>query len=102
LSEAWKSYSESEKEEVARKAAKVVVQLGEMRFDAIGGMRPNGTLGPTVEGVKLFRGRDAFHDPAYYDIGPYDSIDILAYYDKEVHYYSYAPDSDFDDDIFEL
>jgi aminoglycoside phosphotransferase (APT) family kinase protein len=103
LSEAWKSYSESEKEEVARKVAKVVVQLGEIRFDAIGGMQPDGTLGPTVEGVKLFRGRDAFHDPAYYDVGPYGSIDqyILAYYDKEDYYYSYAPDSDLDDDIFE-
>ena len=103
LSEAWKSYSESEKVEVARKVAKVVVQLGEIRFDAIGGMQPDGTLGPTVEGVKLFRGRDAFHDPAYYDIGPYYSLGqyILAYYDKEIYYYSYAPDSDFDDDTFD-
>ena len=104
LSEAWKSYSELEKNEVAHKIAEVVVQLGEIRFDAIGSMQPNGTLGPTVEGVKLFRGRDAFHGPECYDIGPYASIEqyVVAYYNKEIYYYSNAPDSDFDDDAFEL
>ena len=89
LSDTWKLYTEAEKEEVAGKVAKVVVQLGEIRFDAIGGMQADGTLGLAVEGVKLFRGRDALHDPAYYDIGPYDSIEqyVLAYYDKEICYY---------------
>ena len=46
LSEAWKSYSELEKEEAARKIATIVIQLGEIRFDAVGGMQPNGISRP--------------------------------------------------------
>ena len=87
LSETWKSYSEPEKDEVARKIAEIVVKLGEVRFDAICGIQPDGTLGPTVEGVKLFKGRKAFHHDSCYDIGPYSSIEryVLAYYHKEIY-----------------
>ena len=103
LSDVWSTYTNLEKGEVARKVAELVVRLAEMRFDAIGGMTQDGTLGPTVEGCKLFKGRDAFHDPACYDVGPYDSIPqyILAYYDKEIHYHSHADPVVLDEYIFE-
>lgn len=103
LSEAWKSYNEEEKVDVARKVAGIVVRLGEMRFDGIGGMQADGTMGPTVEGVKLFNGRKGFHNADCYDIGSYASIEqyVLAYYDKEIYYYVNASDSDFDDDYFD-
>ncbi|KAK3686515.1 hypothetical protein LTR37_019762 [Vermiconidia calcicola] len=103
LADAWMTFSAAEKDEVARKIAEMVVRLGEIRFDTIGGMKPHGTLGPTVEGAKLFKGRDAYHDPVYYDIGPYDSIKhyILAYLDKEIYYYSHADDTVLDQDLFE-
>ena len=67
-------------------------------------MRPDCTLAPTVEYVKLCRGRGAFHDSACYDIGPYASIKqyVLAYYDKEIYYYSNAPHSAFNYDTFDL
>lgn len=100
---AWKTYTESEKDEVARKLAELVVRLGDLRFEAIGGMTPDGSLGPTVEGAKLFKGRDSFHNLTCYSIGPYDSIKqyILAYYDKEIYYHSHADDSVLDPDLFE-
>ena len=104
LSDNWTSYSEPEKNEVARKIAELVICLGEVRSGSIAGMEPGGLLGPTVEGVKLFKGRNAFHDPACYDIGPYGSISkyVLAYYDKEIYYYAHAPESAFDVDRFKL
>ena len=103
LSNAWSAYTQSEKEEVARKVAELIVGMGELRFDAIGGMTPDGTVGPTVEGCKLFKGRDAFHRTDCYDVGPYYSIQqyILAYYDKEIHYYSHADAEVLDQDLFE-
>lgn len=42
---------------VARQIAEVIVKLGEITFDGIGGLLLNHTLGPTVEGTKLFKGR---------------------------------------------
>lgn len=103
LSDAWQTYTETEKHDIARKIAKLIIRLGECRFDAIAGMAPDGTLGPTVEGCKLFKGRDAFHSPTCYDIGPYTSIKqyMLAYYDKEIYYYTHASVSDLDDGLFE-
>lgn len=103
LCDVWLTYSEKEKEIVARNLAELTVRLGGLRFDAIGGMNPDGTMGPTVEGVKLFKGRDAFHNHLCYDIGPYASIEsyVLACYNKEIYYYSHAPESDIDEDLFE-
>jgi hypothetical protein len=74
LSEAWASYNEAQKGEMARQLAGLVVRLGELQFDQIGGMTPSGTLGPTIEGAKLFKGRNNFHHSAYYDVGPYLTI----------------------------
>ncbi|KAK3696190.1 hypothetical protein LTR37_018092 [Vermiconidia calcicola] len=103
LADAWMTFSDAEKDIVARKVAEMVVRLGEIRFDAIGGMTPHTILGPTVEGAKLFKGRDAYHDPICYDIGPYASIKqyILAYFDKEIYYYSHADETMLDQDLFE-
>ncbi|KAK3058567.1 hypothetical protein LTR09_000131 [Extremus antarcticus] len=103
LSDVWQTYTDNEKHEVARKIAELTIHLGEQRFDAIAGMMPDGSLGPTVEGCKLFKGRSAFHTPECYDIGPYQSIKhyILTYYDKEIYYYTNAPDSSIDHDFFD-
>ena len=47
--------------------------------------------------------QDKFHSPDCYDIGPYNSTQayVLACYDKEIHYYSHAPRSDIDEDLFD-
>ncbi|KAL8952306.1 MAG: hypothetical protein Q9222_001758 [Ikaeria aurantiellina] len=57
LSDVWSSFDEAAKYDVARQIAKIVVGLGEATFDGIGGIMLDGTLGPTVEGMKLFKGR---------------------------------------------
>lgn len=66
-------------------------------------MEPSGASGPTAEGMKLFKGRDKFHDPACYDIGPYRTIGdyITACYEKEIYYFSHADESNFDEEDFE-
>jgi len=48
------------------------VNMGEIRFDRIGGFTggENCLLGPTVEGSKLFKGRGKFHSNDCYHIGP--------------------------------
>jgi aminoglycoside phosphotransferase len=103
LSEAWTTFTETEKEQMALALANLVVCMGECRFDAIGGMTPEGILGPTVEGVKLFKGRSRFHDANCYNIGPYSSIKeyISSYYDKEIYYHVHADDSMLDEEFFE-
>ena len=102
LSDAWNTLTEREKLIVANDIATIIAELGEIRFGAIGGMTLAHTIGPTVEGVKLFRGRSKFHSPSCYDIGPYPSTRayILACYDKEIYYYSHALDEDIDFDLF--
>ncbi len=57
LCDTWDHYSEHEKLEVADQIADIIVRLGETTFEKIGGLMPDGQLGPTVEGVKLFKGR---------------------------------------------
>jgi hypothetical protein len=59
LSSIWKRYTQREKGLVALKIAEIVVNMGEIRFSSIGGFTTfsSYTLGPTVEGSKLFRGR---------------------------------------------
>ncbi len=57
LSSAWSTYDEPTKLDVARQVAEVIVELGETTFDGIGGLMLDHRLGPTVEGIKLFKGR---------------------------------------------
>ena len=100
LSTAWRSYDDSQKQAVSQQIAAVILTMSETRFDSIGGLSL--TLAPTVEGPKLFKGRDKFHSPNCYDIGPYPSTHayVLACYAREIHYYTHAPSSDIDWDLF--
>lgn len=103
LSDVWMTFSESEKDLVAAKIAALVVRMGELRFHHIGGMTPPGIACPTVEGSKLFKGRDRYHQFDCYDIGPYCSTKqyVLAQYDKEIYYHINADSSMLDADLFE-
>ena len=103
LSSAWASYTEDEKLAAAQQVAEIIVKMSEIPFQRIGGLTLAHEIGPTVEGMKLFKGRDKFHSPDCYDIGPYDSTHayVLACYDKEIYYYSHAPSSDIDEDLFD-
>lgn len=122
LSSCWNRFSEKEKRHVAQRIAEIIVDMGEMRFDGIGGFTggKDCLLGPTVEGSKLFKGRvrssslhilygtncigqSKFHSNNCYDIGPYKSTKeyVLACYDKEIYYYAHASASDIDSDLFE-
>jgi hypothetical protein len=60
LSSSWSGYTEDEKRQVAQQIAEIIVNMGEIRFDQIGGFSTGDAgalLGPTVEGSKLFKGR---------------------------------------------
>ncbi|KIM68986.1 hypothetical protein SCLCIDRAFT_809429 [Scleroderma citrinum Foug A] len=59
LSSCWNCFTENEKYQVSQRIAEIIVNMGEMRFDGIGGFTggKNCLLGPTVEGSKLFKGR---------------------------------------------
>lgn len=64
LSSAWSSFTEPEKWDLARSIADVILDLGEITFDRIGGLTLGYKIGPTVEGAKLFKGRVRRHDHA--------------------------------------
>ena len=57
LSSVWTTYDEHMKMQVAHHIAKIVVELGETTFEGIGGLMLDHKLGPTVEGMKIFKGR---------------------------------------------
>ena len=57
LSSVWKSFDEATKMSVARQIAAIVVEIGGTTFEGIGGLMLDHTLGPTVEGMKIFKGR---------------------------------------------
>ena len=57
LSSVWKSFDEATKMSVARQIAAIVVEIGGTTFESIGGLMLDHTLGPTVEGMKIFKGR---------------------------------------------
>ncbi|KAL8783919.1 MAG: hypothetical protein Q9195_009238 [Heterodermia aff. obscurata] len=103
LSSAWTTYDEPTKLAVAQQIAEIIVELAETTSHSIGGLMLDHTLSPTVEGMKLFKGRDKFHSPLCYDIGPYKSTRdyVLANYEKEIHYYLYAPEENIDMGFFE-
>jgi hypothetical protein len=72
LSAIWDRYTQTETGLVALKIAEIVVDMAEMRFSSIGGFAScvggfasgtRSTLGPTVEGSKLFKGRVSLHCP---------------------------------------
>ena len=57
LSTAWTTYTEDEKWAAAREVAQIVVEMSEITSQRIGGLTLTHETGPTVEGMKLFRGR---------------------------------------------
>ena len=57
LSDAWRKCNKGQKKILAEEIADLIVKMGEARFDQIGGMTPAQVTGPTVEGVKFFKGR---------------------------------------------
>jgi len=75
LSSSWSHYTENEKQQVAHRIADIIVDMGEVRFDAIGGFTgdADSLLGPTVEGSKLFKNK--FHSKECYNIGPFNNTE---------------------------
>ena len=57
LSSAWTTYDESTKLAVAHQIAEIIVEFAETTSHGIGGLMLDHELGPTVEGMKLFKGR---------------------------------------------
>ncbi|KAI1076810.1 kinase-like domain-containing protein [Whalleya microplaca] len=93
LSHQWMSLSPLQKEGFAQQLAIIIVDLAEIEFDMIGGLDPVGlSSAPTVEGHKIFKGRDKFHREECYPIGPYKTTKeyILACYEKEIYFYSHT------------
>ncbi|GIZ44418.1 hypothetical protein CKM354_000761600 [Cercospora kikuchii] len=108
LSAVWPTLAEEQRSSICNQIAKVIIDLGETRFDAIGSLVPNANdtgvgksveHGPTVEAAKLFNGRAKFHFPECYNIGPYQDSKsyVLACYDREIYFYSHANREDVED-----
>lgn len=57
LNSIWSSLSEPEKTTVVDQIAQIIVQMGDIDLGGIGDLTLEHALGPTVEGVKLFKGR---------------------------------------------
>ena len=57
LSTAWTTYTEDEKWTAARQVAQIVVEMSEITSQRIGGLTLTHETGPTVEGMKLIKGR---------------------------------------------
>ena len=57
LSSEWSTYTKDEKLAAARQVAQLVVEMSEITFDRIGGLTLAHEIGPTVEGMKLSKGR---------------------------------------------
>lgn len=93
LSSAWSKYTEDEKEIMVKKLAKITAEMVDIRFDKIGGVTPDGKLGPAVEKSKILKGRSKFHATENCNIGPYDTIQEYAnsYLDGKVRYLSTLP-----------
>ena len=62
MDQAWKDLKDEEKETLAKQVAAFVIELGETRFEKIGGLNPDHGLSATVEGPKFFKGRVGSHD----------------------------------------
>ncbi|PTB71143.1 hypothetical protein M440DRAFT_1366194 [Trichoderma longibrachiatum ATCC 18648] len=104
LSSNWMSLTAEQKELMAKQLAKITVDFAGTCFSMIGGLNPdNFQPAPTVEGVKIFKGRRKFHSRQYYPIGPYRTTKeyILACYEREIAYYSHADEEDIEQDLFE-
>lgn len=103
LTSTWMSLTLCEKENLAQALARIIVDLSEVQFDMIGGLDPTDwSLAPTVEGCKIFKGREKFHQNECYPIGPHKSTKeyVLSGYDREIYYYTHATDEDIDADFF--
>ncbi|KAL7815198.1 hypothetical protein V8C26DRAFT_402695 [Trichoderma gracile] len=97
------SLTPEQKESMARQLAKIIVEFADTQFPVIGGLNPdNFGPAPTVEGVKIFKGRHKFHSNQYHPIGPYKTTKeyILACYEREIAYYSHADDKDIEQNLF--
>ncbi len=57
LDSLWFSLTESEKASVADEVAEIIATLSGIDLGGIGGLTLEHKLGPTVEGMKLFKGR---------------------------------------------
>ncbi|PVH85267.1 hypothetical protein DL98DRAFT_608008 [Cadophora sp. DSE1049] len=104
LNAIWMTYNPSQKDNIARRLASIVVDLAEIRLSKIRGLDPEKfESAPTVEGCKFFKGRGKLHRNESYPIGPYSSTKeyMLACYDKEIFYYSNADAEDIDESLFD-
>lgn len=63
LSSAWAMYDEPTKLAVAHQLAEIIVECAETTSHGIGGLLLDHELGPTVEGMKLFKGRVCMVSP---------------------------------------
>jgi len=57
LSVVWPELTEEQKSSIIREIANVLADLGETRFQSIGGLALDSPAGPTIEAAKIFNGR---------------------------------------------
>lgn len=57
LSVVWPQLTEEQKGNISWEIANVIADLGETRFQSIGGLALDSPAGPTIEAAKIFNGR---------------------------------------------
>lgn len=63
LDATWSSLSEPERATIADEIANIIVEMGEINLGSIGSLNLEHNVGPSVEGIKLFRGRVSTLNP---------------------------------------
>ncbi|KAG6329712.1 hypothetical protein ID866_9376 [Astraeus odoratus] len=89
LSDVWWDLSEDEKENVVCQVAEIMKTMrAHTSFNTIGGINPDGSPCPLVEGVTAANGRAAIDCRGLYNIGPYNSLRewVGSVFDREFHY----------------
>ncbi|KAF8549012.1 hypothetical protein OG21DRAFT_648776 [Imleria badia] len=89
LSDVWLDLTEEEKENMANQVARIMRTMRtKTSFNVIGGISPDGSGCPLVDGVDVASGRGIVDSLGLYNTGPYESVQeyVRSVFDRQFHY----------------
>lgn len=89
LSDVWLDLPEEEQKDVLTQVAEIMRTMRtKTRFKSIGGISPDGTSCPLVDGIDAAGGRGIVDRLGLYNIGPYESVReyVQSVFDRQFHY----------------
>ncbi|KAI6044238.1 hypothetical protein EDC04DRAFT_2643684 [Pisolithus marmoratus] len=89
LSDVWLDLSEEEQKDVGNRVVEIMHTMRtKTSFKSIGGISPDGTSCPLVDGADAMSGRAVADSFGLYNIGPYESVReyIQSVFDRQFHY----------------